>query len=95
MGFIFTHLTIRVYNNNFINNKKQPTVYFSRGNIFNLPLPTGENYWNDFDTPEERCYDLNKDNICDSPYIFILLFMTIKEIHSQKNFTLKSIKIKS
>jgi parallel beta-helix repeat protein len=68
--YLYTSNNNRIYNNNFINNKKRPVVYSGTGNIFDLPLPDGGNYWSDFDTPEKGCNDLNNDNICDSPYIF-------------------------
>lgn len=58
------------YNNNFINNTTQLLVYDGSGNIFNLPMPTGGNYWSDFDTPGEGCDNLNAAGLCDSPYHF-------------------------
>lgn len=59
-----------IYNNNFFNNQSQAYVSGGSGNVFNLDLPTGGNYWSNFDAPQEGCDDINGDNICDSPYIF-------------------------
>jgi parallel beta-helix repeat protein len=42
----------------------------SIGNLFNLSLPVGGNYWSNFDTPAEGCSDANNDNFCDAPYVF-------------------------
>ena len=58
-----------IYNNNFINNTLD-VFDFSGGNVFNLPVPTGGNYYSDFDTPAEGCNNVNSDNFCDSPYVF-------------------------
>lgn len=57
----------KVYNNNFINN----TTYqaFNKpegGNIFNLAVPIGGNYWSNWTSP-----DSNNDRFVDSPYVFI------------------------
>jgi len=61
-----------VYNNNFIDNTIQAKVAGpSSGTIFNLQAPIGGNYWNNFDTHEEGCYNLfPKDQFCDDPYVF-------------------------
>lgn len=59
----------KIYSNNFINNASN-VLDFSGGNTFNLPLPIGGNYYNNFDTSAESCSDANSDNFCDSPYIF-------------------------
>lgn len=58
-----------IYRNNFIDNLTQVTVT-GLGNAFNLSLPTGGNYWNDFDSPQEGCENLNGDKFCDAPYAF-------------------------
>lgn len=60
----------QIYNNNFIENRRKPQVlnYMSTGNLFNLEKPIGGNYWSDFDTSTEGCYDQNYDNFCDTPY---------------------------
>ena len=60
----------QIYKNNFISNTTQAFVYAGSGNIFNLEKPTGGNYWSDFDTPVEGCYDTNSDGFCDTPYRF-------------------------
>lgn len=60
----------KIYNNNFIGNQTQAVVTGSSGNIFNLPAPTGGNYWSDFNSPANGCVDLNNDGFCDSPYYF-------------------------
>ena len=59
-----------IYNNNFLNNSNQAIFHLqSSDTLFNLPLPTGGNYWSNYDTSQEGCSDLNNDKICDSPYI--------------------------
>lgn len=58
-----------IYNNNFINNETQAFVENSIGNIFNLDVPVGGNYWSDYDTSEEECDDLDPDGFCDLPYV--------------------------
>lgn len=55
----------QIDNNNFITNVSQVSVINSSGNVFNLPLPTGGNYWSD-----HICVDSNLDKICDNPYSF-------------------------
>jgi len=63
----------RLYNNNFINNGTQAVVIATAGpnNEFNLDLPAGGNYWNDFDQPAEGCPDVAPtDGFCDFAYIF-------------------------
>jgi len=61
-----------VYNNNFIDNSIQAKVTgSSSGTVFNLDSPIGGNYWNNFDTHEEECYNLFPiDQFCDDPYVF-------------------------
>ncbi|MBI2459852.1 MAG: right-handed parallel beta-helix repeat-containing protein [Parcubacteria group bacterium] len=66
----------QTYNNNLIDNfPSQIQVQniagsYPVGNTFNLPAPTGGNYYNDFDIPSKGCNDINNDSFCDSPYIF-------------------------
>ncbi|MDP3015275.1 MAG: NosD domain-containing protein [bacterium] len=69
--YFFNSSNNKIYNNNFINNRTQISVYWGSGNVFSLVAPIGGNYWSNFDTPTEGCNDLNNDNFCDSPYIFI------------------------
>ncbi len=65
-----------IYNNNFINRISyygNNYVYVDSavvGNKFNLLMPTGGNYWSNYDEPTEGCNDINNDSFCDSPYIF-------------------------
>ncbi len=54
-----------IYRNNFIGNTTQAYVPAGSGNLFNLPLPTGGNYWSNWTTP-----DSDNDGIVDSPYVF-------------------------
>jgi parallel beta-helix repeat protein len=54
-----------IYNNNFVSNPVQAYVDGGSGNVFNLSMPTGGNYWSDWTTP-----DGNHDHIVDSPYVF-------------------------
>jgi len=60
----------KVYNNNFTNNGTHAVDSKGVGNVFNLPLPEGGNYWDNFNEPVEGCLDGNNDNLCDSPYIY-------------------------
>lgn len=57
----------QIYRNNFISNATQ--VKFETGagtgNVFNLPAPTGGNYWSDWTGP-----DANSDGFIDVPYVF-------------------------
>ncbi len=56
----------QVYHNSFLNNSTVPArVYGGSGNLFNLPAPTGGNYWSNWSTP-----DANSDGFVDSPYVF-------------------------
>jgi parallel beta-helix repeat protein len=55
----------RIYNNNFIDNTRQTFDHDGTGNVFNLPAPTGGNYWSDWTGP-----DNNGDGIVDQPYVF-------------------------
>jgi len=68
----------KIYNNNFFSNFNEGLmydvdstlgVYSSVSTVFNLDLPIGGNYWDNFDESSEGCVDLNNDNICDSPLI--------------------------
>jgi parallel beta-helix repeat protein len=52
-----------VYNNNFINDGASD--YQGMGNLFNLPAPTGGNYWN----LNTSCVDTNGDGFCDTPFL--------------------------
>ncbi|MBI5196907.1 MAG: right-handed parallel beta-helix repeat-containing protein [Nitrospirae bacterium] len=61
-----------IYNNNFISNGEDAVVQQGNGNIFTLDTPIGGNYWGDYDSHEEGCYDSNSDGFCDSPYYGIL-----------------------
>ncbi len=55
-----------IYRNNFIGNTTQASVEAgSTGNVFNLPLPAGGNYWSNWTSP-----DSDNDGIVDSPYVF-------------------------
>jgi len=69
----------KIYNNNFISNFNEgllydnvdPTgvIYSAESTVFNLDLPIGGNYWDNFDEISEGCEDLNNDSFCDSPFI--------------------------
>lgn len=59
-----------VYNNCFILNSYNAAILGGTGNAFNLPAPTGGNYWDDFDEPADGCDDSNNDGFCDAPYTF-------------------------
>ena len=55
----------QIYNNNFIDNATQAEVVDGTGNLFNLPAPTGGNYWSDWTGP-----DNDNDGFVDYPYVF-------------------------
>jgi len=74
----------KIYNNNFISNSNQSRIWSyvmengmilgvvsdaSGSNIFNLDLPIGGNYWDNFDEASEGCNDIDSNNICDSPFV--------------------------
>ena len=54
-----------IYNNNFIGNTYPTTTYLTGPNIFNLPAPTGGNYWSEWTSP-----DSDGDGFVDVPYMF-------------------------
>lgn len=57
----------KIHNNNIMTDDSGYTVVSSStGNSFNETLPVGGNYWRS----NERCKDLNGDDICDSAYFF-------------------------
>ena len=56
----------RIYNNNFINNSTQAFVSGGSGNIFNLPEPTGGNFWSNWTWPDTDPVD----GFVDTPYVF-------------------------
>lgn len=62
----------KIYNNNFIGNTKAQIyiAYQSTGSITYLDPPVGGNYWDNFDTPNKGCNDINNDGFCDTSYIF-------------------------
>jgi nitrous oxidase accessory protein NosD len=43
----------------------QAVIYGGSGNLFNLPAPTGGNYWDDHTGD-----DLDDDGFFDRPYVF-------------------------
>ncbi len=69
----------KIYNNNFISNSNEGRIRSfvedgviigvvsdtSGSNIFNLDLPVGGNYWDNFDQTSEGCDDIDGNNICD------------------------------
>ena len=57
-----------IYNNNFIDNRTQAYVEGGSGNVFNLPAPTGGNYWSNWCPPLHP--DNNNDGFVDEPYEF-------------------------
>jgi len=59
-----------VYGNNFDANTTQAYVSGGSGNIFNQALPTGGNWWSNFDTAGEGCTDADSDGFCDAAYSF-------------------------
>ncbi len=74
----------KIYNNNFISNSNEGRIWSyvmengiilgvfsdtSGSNIFNLDLPVGGNYWDNFDQTSEGCSDIDSNNICDAPFV--------------------------
>ena len=57
-----------IYNNNFIDNTRQALDNYGAGNVFNLPAPTGGNYWSDWCPPLHP--DDDGDSFVDEPYVF-------------------------
>ena len=56
-----------VYNNNFVDNTNNAELSgVNNGNLFNLLVPTGGNYWSD----NFSCVDDDVDGYCDSPFVF-------------------------
>ncbi len=55
-----------IYHNNFM--KNEINAYDSKRNLWDNGYPSGGNYWDDFDSPEEGAYDNNSDGIVDTPY---------------------------
>lgn len=53
----------RIYHNNFLNNVVQVSFYRQFA-TWNLPAPTGGNYWSNWSTP-----DANNDGFVDMPYV--------------------------
>ena len=60
----------QIYNNNFISNLNSGLLYEdSENNVFNLDLPVGGNYWDNFDEVSEGCEDIDNDFVCDSAFV--------------------------
>jgi len=74
----------KIYNNNFISNSNEGRIRsyvmedgiitgvvsdISGSNIFNLDLPAGGNYWDNFDDASEGCNDIDSNNTCDVPFV--------------------------
>ncbi|MCV0392646.1 MAG: right-handed parallel beta-helix repeat-containing protein [Nitrosopumilus sp.] len=58
-----------VHNNSFIDNAIQARDS-TGNNIWNQIPPIGGNTWNNFDEPNEGCFDTNSDGFCDDPFVF-------------------------
>lgn len=69
-GIILTNSSNnKIYRNNFVGNTTQASVSGGSGNLFDLALPNGGNYWDDFDTPAEGCSDAAGDGFCDAAHL--------------------------
>lgn len=60
----------QAYGNSFNGNTTQAVITGGSGNVFNLGLPVGGNWWSNYDTPAEGCSDVNSDGFCDTAYSF-------------------------
>lgn len=62
----------QIYNNNFLINGALTLIFNdSTENIFNLPAPTGGNFWIFFNTPAQGCFDTTPaDGFCDTAFLF-------------------------
>lgn len=56
-----------LFRNSFIDNPIQ-AFEVCEGTAYDLDPPQGGNYWSNYDTPEEGCFDDDKDGFCDTPY---------------------------
>jgi len=59
-----------IYHNNFRNNYWGAQVWQATDNLFDNGYPSGGNFWSNYNTPDEGCFDENRDGFCDSPYTF-------------------------
>jgi len=50
-------------NNNFVNNSVQAKIELAENAIMG-------NYWSDFDSPVEGCFDMDSNGMCEAPYEF-------------------------
>jgi len=69
----------KIYNNRLMNNAVQVNEdcmwCLWNSNSFNMPAPTGGNYWSDYNTPAQGCNDTSPaDGFCDEPYAFSSMF---------------------
>jgi parallel beta-helix repeat protein len=60
----------QIWHNDFARNAEQAHVSGGTNNVFNLPLPTGGNYWSDYDEAHELAFDVDNDGFVDDPYTF-------------------------
>lgn len=65
--FVYETSGIFAYHNNFIDNARQAGARLSPDARFSDP-DLGGNYWSDYDTPEEGCYDADSNGLCDNLY---------------------------
>lgn len=68
--FVGQGLSNLIYQNTFINNHGGTLQAFdlTTSNLWDNGYGKG-NYWSDFDTPSEGCWDNDTDGICDAPYL--------------------------
>jgi len=69
-AYLMSSTGVMLYHNNFNANTNQAYVSGGSGNLFNLPLPTGGNWYSTFTTPAQGCNDNDADGFCDAPYTF-------------------------
>ena len=63
--YLSATINSQIYNNDFLDNTTHSFVAGGSGNVFNLPKPTGGNYWSNWITP-----DNDGDGFVDNPFIF-------------------------
>jgi parallel beta-helix repeat protein len=67
LNLSFVCINNHLHHNNLINNAGGKQAWDDSGNNYWNDTTKG-NYWSNYDTPAEGCYDTDSNGICDSPY---------------------------